>query len=193
MNVAEYNLMLQRQDYQSLVGILAAIDSERYPERVEAVRLELERRKARGEPMETPPPADAVPKWKIQKNWHRINATLVGILSAVSCYSIVTATDDGFYINPVAVFFGVLGLAGVILYFRKFRIGHYLLLLWWMPQAVELETDTFRYSLYTGLKFGLEFRFGQLEIGTNAIAILSCLWLIVFKKHYEKSVQEAPR
>ena len=190
MNMQEYCLMLQRQDPQSLVGIISAIDAEKFPDRAKAVRDEIEKRKKNGDSFGLVRSAEAKPKWKIQKNWYKINAVIVGILSAVSFYSTFTATDSGFYLDFEALFFCVTGLAGVLLYFWKFGIGHFVLLCWWFPQLADIETETFKYSLYSGIRFGLNFAFGPLEISMNALAMVSFAWLVYFKKFYEKRIQE---
>ena len=153
------------------------------------MRAEIARRKENGDAVADHPPALAKPKWKIQKNWHKINAVIVGILSAFSCYSIFTASETGFYIDLEELFLGAVGLIGILLYFWKFAVGHYILLLWWLPQLVVIETDTFRYSLFSGFRVGLEFQFGPLEIGTNTLAIVSFAWLIVFKRYYQEKVK----
>jgi hypothetical protein len=190
MNLQEYRLMLQKEDPQSLIGIISTIDAEKFPERAKAVRDEIERRKNNGDSFKLIRSAEARPKWKIQKNWYKINAIIVGMLSAISFYSIFTASDSGFYIDFEALFFAVAGLAGVLLYFWKFRIGHFVLLCWWFPQLADFETKTFKYSLYSGIRFGLNFAFGPLEISTNALAIISFIWLVYFKKFYEKRIEE---
>ncbi|MDB5103167.1 MAG: hypothetical protein JWP91_856 [Fibrobacteres bacterium] len=190
MEIDEYKSMLQRQDFQSLKGILLSIDAEKFQERYKAVLEEVEERKALVNVQETGRLTDSVPRWKVQKGWHKINAIIVLVLSAVSFYSTFSATESGYVLKFDELYFGVMGLIGVIFYFRKFKIGHNLLLLWWLPQLAEFETSTFKYSLYSGIKFGVDLQIGTLELSTNLLAIISFMWLIAFKKYYEKRIRK---
>lgn len=191
MKIEDYVAMLKRQDFQSLVGIQDTIDAGNFPDRAAAVKAEIDERRSRGESDVLIKSEDPVPRWKIQKNWHRINGVLVGCLSGFALFSTVGATESGVYFDFEQLAFSVIGLLGVMLYFWKFQIGHSVLLFWWLPQLVQLETRTHRYAFFSGMNIGIEFQFGPLEILFNLPAILSFTWLILFKKYYERNLSAA--
>jgi hypothetical protein len=193
MDSVEYQAMIQQQDLQSLLGILKLVDSEKFPDRFKAVEDEIEKRRINGEMVfERSKGLDPAPKWGIQKNWHKLNAVIVAILSAMSLSTGVVANGTGFVINYVELALSLIGIISVILYFRKFIIGHYLLLGWWLVQIAEVKTPDFDYSVYSAFRFGIGFTFGPFNIDTNLMAIVSMIWLTVYKNYYRKKVGGLP-
>lgn len=187
-----YRAMLEKSDLSELKGVLRMLDVEKFPDRY-AVAESVYRRRAAEAALHPESPKDMAPTGRISRNWHLINAVLVGIMSLNASYSSFSVVDSLIYLDWSQLGFAVLGVLGVTVYFWKPIIGHYLILAWWIPQSVKIIYDGTGYGFYTGISLGIEWRLGSVEFSFNFLAIISAALLISYRKYYSKMMAERLR